>query len=108
MEVRLVTRDPASVNEGFSARNDLFFKVVKGQELDEAYKVFTRCRYKETEFLYMGENRENNTYTLGGEESHAKKFSMKCHNRGEFIMDVPREDVEIYEVKLPYDKNKFL
>lgn len=108
MEVRLVTSDPKSVEEGFIPYDDLYIKDIKGYELEEAYKIITRCEYKDTEFLFMGENSENNTYTLGGDESHASKFPMEYRNRREFIMEVPKVDVKIYEVKRPYDKNEFL
>lgn len=100
--ISLVSHSKSDLENGFDEYDEgIYVKVIKKTDLEDVYRIHSSAVFRGERFGILAESDKNNTYTLSGNEAHAEKFSMHCHNKGEFSMEVPRGEVEIIEKITP-------
>lgn len=103
---RLVTRDPASLKEGFSASGTQYIREVKREELEELYMKNSWSLYGKDEFQIIMHNKEKGTQLIGTNSSLlAIKYSMDQADRMDYRKEITAEEVRLFSKKNLYQNN---
>ncbi len=101
----LKSKNESDIEHGFrklKGRNQAFVKRVSVRELEDAYEVFQYAMVASYRFAVEGYNEKQDTVALVTHNPFVKeKLNVRPYGKGQYIIEVPKRDVEIEEDRIP-------
>lgn len=92
------------IGKGFSSidREDVFFKEVILEELEDAYEIFPYAILSGYRFAMESFNEKNGKITLVTNNPYAaKKVNVSPHGKGGFHIEMPFDEITVLEDRVP-------